>query len=233
MFESLRDRRFVPGGSDDDEPSKDQARASELNQPTRSAAQKPGEPEAARRRQVAQPRPTHPTVSQQLQMLARDADGGVDSARPKDGPEDKDGQRLVVGARIHLKGEVTNCDALIVEGHLEGSARSRIVQVAKDGSFIGEAEVETAEISGSFEGNLEVTSRLIIRSTGRVHGTIRYYAVEIEAGGQLAGDIQVSAERPSGRVKPGLTQAERHRPAGDAAPESPTRPEAARASGQD
>ncbi len=47
---------------------------------------------------------------------------------------------------------MTKCDALIVEDHMEGSATSRMVQVAKGGTFLGEAEIETAEISGNFEG---------------------------------------------------------------------------------
>ena len=31
-----------------------------------------------------------------------------------------------------------------------------------------------------------------IRSTGKVTGTIRYGTVEIEAGGEISGDVQVS-----------------------------------------
>jgi cytoskeletal protein CcmA (bactofilin family) len=110
----------------------------------------------------------------------------------------KESQRLVVGARIHLKGEVTKCDALIVEGHVEGSANSRVIQVAKDGTFDGEAEVEIAEISGKFDGTLAVSDKLIVRSTGRVSGSIRYSGIEIEAGGQILGDVQVATdEHPS------------------------------------
>ncbi len=36
--------------------------------------------------------------------------------------ESGEAQKLIVGARIGLKGEVTNCDTLIIEGHFEGSA---------------------------------------------------------------------------------------------------------------
>ncbi len=35
--------------------------------------------------------------------------------------------------------------------------------------------------------------KLFIRSTGKVVGTVRYTQIEIEAGGQLSGDIQVLA----------------------------------------
>ena len=54
------------------------------------------------------------------------------------------------------------------------------------------AEIDQAEIAGRFEGTITVRQRLFIRSTGKVVGTIRYGTVEIEAGGEIAGDVQVS-----------------------------------------
>ncbi len=110
-------------------------------------------------------------------------------------------QRLVVGPRIRLQGDVTNCDTLIIEGHFEGSAKTRMIQVARGGSVSGEAEVETAEIVGEFEGKLTVSNRLVVHATGRVKGTVRYFAVEIEAGGQISGDVQVTEEGLAGPAK--------------------------------
>jgi cytoskeletal protein CcmA (bactofilin family) len=154
---------------------------------------------AARRRGIVAPSQTGLPVAKQLDMVHRQTSGAtMPDKQETDAMANKESQRLVVGARIHLKGEVTKCDALIVEGHVEGSANSRVIQVAKDGSFDGEAEAEVAEISGKFDGILTVSDKLIVRSTGRVSGTIRYSGIEIEAGGQISGDVQVSTEqRPS------------------------------------
>ena len=49
-----------------------------------------------------------------------------------------------------------------------------------------------ADISGKFEGELTATDKLIIRTSGRVSGKIRYNAIEIEPGGEISGDIQVT-----------------------------------------
>ena len=46
-----------------------------------------------------------------------------------------------------------------------------------------------AEIRGEFDGNLTVRQKLVIYSTGKVTGTIRYGKLVIEEGGQLAGEI--------------------------------------------
>jgi cytoskeletal protein CcmA (bactofilin family) len=69
-----------------------------------------------------------------------------------------------------------------------------MIQVAQGGTVSGEVEVETAEITGEFEGKLTVSNRLVVHATGRVKGTVRYFAVEIEAGGQISGDVQVTEE---------------------------------------
>jgi len=36
-----------------------------------------------------------------------------------------------------------------------------------------------------------VRKRLLIKSTGKVVGTIRYGQIEIECGGQISGDVQM------------------------------------------
>ena len=46
---------------------------------------------------------------------------------------------------------------------------------------------------GVFDGNLTVRQKLVIYSTGKVTGKIRYGKIVIEEGGQLSGDIQVGA----------------------------------------
>jgi cytoskeletal protein CcmA (bactofilin family) len=80
---------------------------------------------------------------------------------------------------------------------MEGSANSRMVQVAKGGTFLGEAEVETAEIRGNFEGQLTVSNKLIVRSTGKVSGKIQYLGIQIELGGKISGEVQVTPDKRS------------------------------------
>lgn len=101
-----------------------------------------------------------------------------------------EGSKLIVGRNIKLKGEIAACDTLVVEGHVEASMDSRVIQIAESGVFIGEAGIDIAEVSGQFEGKLTARKRLVIRKSGRVSGTIRYGQIEIEAGGRISGDVQ-------------------------------------------
>lgn len=100
------------------------------------------------------------------------------------------GSKLTVGPNIKLKGvEITDCDTLVVEGLVEATMDSRVIQIAEQGAFKGSAEIDVAEIRGEFDGNLTVRQKLVIYSTGKVTGTIRYGKLVIEEGGQLSGEI--------------------------------------------
>ncbi len=108
--------------------------------------------------------------------------------------------RLTVGPNIKLKGvEITDCDTLVVEGMVEATMDSRVIQIAEQGEFKGSAEIDIAEIRGVFDGNLTAREKLVIYATGRVTGKIRYGKLVVEEGGQLSGEIHVSgAHAPAG-----------------------------------
>ncbi|HYD81444.1 MAG TPA: polymer-forming cytoskeletal protein [Paucimonas sp.] len=103
------------------------------------------------------------------------------------------GSKLIVGPNIKLKGvEITDCDTLVVEGRVEATIDSRVIQISERGAFKGSAEVDIAEIHGEFDGDVTVRQKLVIYATGKVSGKVRYGKVVIEEGGQLSGDIQVN-----------------------------------------
>lgn len=109
--------------------------------------------------------------------------------------------KLTVGPNIKLKGvEITDCDTLVVEGSVEATMDSRMIQISERGSFTGSAEIDVAEIRGAFDGNLTVRQKLVIYSTGKVTGRVRYGKVVIEEGGQLSGEIEFGAGGSSGNA---------------------------------
>jgi cytoskeletal protein CcmA (bactofilin family) len=119
----------------------------------------------------------------------------VDAAKAKPLPGTPDaGSKLIVGPDIKMKGvEITNCDTLVVEGRLEASMDSRVVQIAENGVFTGTVSMDVAEIHGRFDGELTARKQLVIHATGRVSGHIRYGNIRIEEGGELTGDVSTIA----------------------------------------
>lgn len=115
---------------------------------------------------------------------------------------EEEGNKLIVGPNIKLKGaEITDCEVLVVEGRVEASMNSRLIRIAEGGVFSGKAEIEVAEVRGHFDGELIASKQLVVRSTGKVTGKIRYGLVTIEQGGVIAGDVEaIAAGMPAARL---------------------------------
>ncbi|BBK33871.1 cytoskeletal protein CcmA (bactofilin family) [Stella humosa] len=107
---------------------------------------------------------------------------------------ENESKTLIVGHGICLTGEITACDKLVVEGRVEATLTSRVIEISDTGLFKGSAEIDEAEVRGRFEGDLIVRKRLFIGATGRVSGKVRYGQLEVEAGGQLSGDIRSTSD---------------------------------------
>ena len=100
--------------------------------------------------------------------------------------------KLVVGPDIKLKGvEISDCDTLIVEGRVEATLDSRVLEITPHGTFQGTIAVDNAEIHGRFEGELTVRKQLVIYGAGKVSGKIRYAKIKVEEGAELSGEISM------------------------------------------
>ena len=124
--------------------------------------------------------------------------------------EEVAGSRLIVGPNIKLKGvEIDDCDTLVVEGRVEATMVSRAIQIAEQGAFKGTADIEVAEIRGSFEGELTVRGRLVVHATGRVSGKVRYGKQLGQEGGEIVGEEGRLLVRPGDGIlgeRPGGTR---------------------------
>jgi cytoskeletal protein CcmA (bactofilin family) len=147
-------------------------------------------------------------VGQRPPQAAEPARQDKPAAPPNRGGGDGKGSKLIVGPDIKLKGvEITDCDTLVVEGRVEASMDSRVIQIAEQGVFQGTAGIDVAEIRGRFEGELTARKQLVIHAGGKVTGKIRYGRLAIEEGGELTGDIGTLGEarrdqRPAVMTKP-------------------------------
>lgn len=120
---------------------------------------------------------------------ARPAPAATPKAQPP--AEESAGSKLIVGPDIKLKGvEITDCDTLVVEGRVEATMDSRVIQIAERGAYVGTVGIDIAEIHGHFEGELTARQRLVIYATGSVSGKIRYGKIVVEEGGIVSGDVR-------------------------------------------
>ena len=155
-----------------------------------------------------------PTVARRTSPLP----GGVaipnrgDAGRRGDSPK-----QLIVGRDIVLSGQIAACESLIVEGRVEAElSDSRRIEITETGSFKGNVEIDDAVIGGLFQGELTVRNKLKVAAGGRIEGVIRYAAIEIEAGGQITGSVEI-LETPAAGASPPANDGNAAQTAGDAA----------------
>src|SRR5215469_5983649 len=111
------------------------------------------------------------------------------SLPPKPAKSVSTNRTLIVGKGLTVAGEIKDCDCLVVEGEVSAEVSCKELTIAPGGLFNGTARVMNAEVIGRFEGDLQVTERLVVRATGAVSGEVRYQLIEIERGGQISGRI--------------------------------------------
>ena len=96
-----------------------------------------------------------------------------------------------MGVNVKLKGvDISDCDVLVIEGHVEATVHSKAMEIAMPGTLRGTAIIDVAEIYGEFSGDLTARTRLVVHGTGRVSGTIRYGKLIVAEGGELNGDVK-------------------------------------------
>ena len=135
---------------------------------------------------------SRPALVEVPRRLPEVAGGAVRRSEPRPAAStESDGKKLIVGREIVLTGEIRACERLVVEGRVEASLTdSRTIEIAQSGLFKGSAQIDTADISGRFEGDLVVRGRLSLIGTGVVEGNTRYGELQVDAGGRLIGTLQ-------------------------------------------
>jgi cytoskeletal protein CcmA (bactofilin family) len=142
-------------------------------------------------------RPAAPEITRRPPDLSAFTQRREQPTAPRAG-ETTDHKKLIVGREIILNGEIRTCDFLVVEGRVEAVLNDcRQIDIASSGQFKGSADIESADISGRFDGDLTVHGRLTVRATGRVFGKVKYGQLEVERGGIISGTVESLPEASS------------------------------------
>lgn len=97
---------------------------------------------------------------------------------------------IFIGTGVEFKGDMVVPGCASVDGRFEGTLKAKSLIVGQTGNVSGQISVETAEVRGSVGDNLTVQSKLVVRSTGSISGSVSYSKIMVEEGGELAGKIE-------------------------------------------
>lgn len=96
---------------------------------------------------------------------------------------------IFIGEGVTVSGTFSIPGRAVVNGTLNGELSADELMVGKQGRLAGQITVRNADVHGETNDTVTASSRLIVRSTGRVNGRASYGELEIERGGLVAGTI--------------------------------------------
>ena len=108
--------------------------------------------------------------------------------------EDKEGC-VLIGKGVSITGNITLSGTIHIYGDVNGEVVAQEIHVGDTGKINGDIKSEVADIRGEVMNAVEVRKNLIVRSTGKIAGTIRYQSIEIENGGIVDGQLEKMASK--------------------------------------
>ncbi len=127
-------------------------------------------------------------------------------------------ERAIIGSSITVKGEIAGDEDLMVQGQVEGriELRQHNVTVGKNGRVKADIFGKIISIEGEVRGNVFGEEKIVIRSTGVLHGNITAPRVTLEDGSKFKGSIDMDAkeqEKPAKVSEPKVAVADTLKPA--------------------
>ena len=102
-----------------------------------------------------------------------------------------------LGANLHVKGEITGSEDLVIEGTFEGLVQLDEGKLTVETTAKVTADIVAAEVvvSGNVKGNVRAKNRIEIKRDGSVTGDLTTPQILIEDGAFFKGWINRSAEQ--------------------------------------
>jgi len=124
----------------------------------------------------------------------------TDAMRPMGATGDRATARL--GPSLHVKGEISGNEDLLIEGSVEGLVQldERKLTVGATAKLTADIIAREVVVYGTVKGNLRAKDRIEIKKDGSVNGDLTTARIMIEDGAYFKGSIEIdkSAEKESG-----------------------------------
>lgn len=121
------------------------------------------------------------------------------------------GRPAVIGPGIHISGDISGDENLLVEGRVEGKINldAHQVEVGQGGRVNADIRAKVVKIAGEVRGDLVGMEKVIISSSGNVHGNIVTPRMVLEDGAMFKGGIDMD---PQEQVKPAVSKPANRKP---------------------
>jgi cytoskeletal protein CcmA (bactofilin family) len=109
------------------------------------------------------------------------------------------GRAAVIGPGIHINGDISGNENLLVEGKVDGKIRlgAHQVEIGQGGQVNADITAKVIKIAGQVRGDVNGTEKVLISSSGNVHGNIVAPRMTLEDGAIFKGSIDMDPGEPA------------------------------------
>lgn len=108
------------------------------------------------------------------------------------------GRAAIIGPGIHINGDISGDENLVIEGKVDGKIRldAYQVDVGQSGRVNANITAKVIKIAGEVRGDITGTEKVIILRSGNVHGNIVAPRMTLEDGAIFKGSIDMDPGEP-------------------------------------
>jgi cytoskeletal protein CcmA (bactofilin family) len=142
-----------------------------------------------------------------------------ESSAPRSGAG---GGHAVIGASIHIDGDVRGEEDLLIEGEVNGTVqlKNNSLTIGPQGKVRADVYAHSVYVDGYLEGDLYGSERVNIRKSAQVRGNVTSPRVSLEDGAKFKGSIEMDPQA----VQASGASRNMGKPAQQAAPNKPAVP---------
>ena len=109
------------------------------------------------------------------------------------------GKAAIIGPGIHVNGDISGTENLVIEGKVDGKIRldANQVEVGQSGRVNADITAKVIKISGQVTGDLNGIEKVVISRSGNVHGNIVAPRMTLEDGAIFKGSIDMDPGEPA------------------------------------
>jgi len=113
------------------------------------------------------------------------------------------GRAALIGPGIHINGDISGDEDLVIEGKVDGKIRLDLhqIEVGQGGKVNADITAKVIKIAGEVRGDITGTEKVIILRSGNVHGNIVAPRMTLEDGAIFKGSIDMDPGE-SAKAKP-------------------------------
>jgi cytoskeletal protein CcmA (bactofilin family) len=117
----------------------------------------------------------------------------TDAMRPGDGDAAADSVTGWLGSSLHVKGDITGTEDLLIDGSVEGLVEldERKLTVGPTAKVIADINARDVVVYGFVKGNVHAKGRIEIKKDGSVIGNLTTAQIMIEDGADFKGSIEI------------------------------------------